>query len=161
MDKSCAALKQFQIQTLSWQKVEKKNIIQTEPKKSCLDVTPLLLDIASALINWGPFNPGRFSYQLEKSQWPVLYSGGMWDLYKNRKDRLLQMKTCCLVVVKLLIKDNYCYIVLIEIHVSTDYITGRNVYNNIFLYEHPWSVLKTDQSGQSQCSLHSLDCDKW
>src|SRR6266567_1564612 len=69
----------------------------------------------------------------------------MWDLYKNRKDRLLQMKTCCLVVVKLLIKDNYCYIVLIEICVSTDYITGRNVYNNIFLYEHPWSVLKTDQ----------------
>ena len=91
----------------------------------------------------------------------MLYSGGMWDLYKNRKDRLLQMKTCCLVVVKLLIKDNYCYIVLIEIHVSTDYITGRNVYNNIFLYEHPWSMLKTDQSGQSQCSLHSLDCDKW
>jgi len=46
----------------------KKKIIQTEPKKSCLDVTPLLLDIASALINWGPFNSGRFSYQLEKSQ---------------------------------------------------------------------------------------------
>ena len=45
-------------------------------------------------------------------------------------------------------KSCYSITTVVEIYVSTNYIIGRNViYNSVFLYEHPWSVLKTDQSG--------------